>query len=286
MEEPDGGFTTELSPEVTTRAAVALVVPTITNATVGAIVRATHHDHHVILVTPAAPSLDRDLLDSLSVTCIEADVDAEPGAVVPEAVVRRARRAGFPGIAVQRSATATVDFAATADRLEGASDYVVEAVEQSSIGCRPAVLAAIPAYNEGAAIEAVVAEARAVADEVLVVDDGSTDETVARARAAGATVVQHDRNRGYGAALGTIFSEADRCGAETLVVLNGDGQHSPAEIPKLTAALADADADVAIGSRFVDGANGSVPRYRRFGLAVINTLTNFSLGENDGSGEI
>jgi len=93
------------------------------------------------------------------------------------------------------------------------------------------VLAAIPAYNEEAAIADVVTETKQYADLVLVIDDGSSDDTVLLAKEAGATVIEHEENGGYGAALRTAFREANRRRADHLVILDGDGQHDPSDIP-------------------------------------------------------
>ena len=98
-------------------------------------------------------------------------------------------------------------------------------------------LVAMPAYNEEAYIAKTVVGAARHADAVLVVDDGSEDETVAIAEALGAIVVRHKTNRGYGGALQTIFTTARDLGAEELVIIDSDGQHSPAEIPRLLAEL-------------------------------------------------
>jgi glycosyltransferase involved in cell wall biosynthesis len=115
---------------------------------------------------------------------------------------------------------------------------------------------------------------------VVVVDDGSGDETADRAQAAGATVVSHRHNSGYGAALKTIFREAAAREADRLVILDADGQHDPADVGQLAAAIDDADADIVVGSRFTAGGDTDAPVYRRVGLAVINWLTNVSLGRH------
>ena len=137
---------------------------------------------------------------------------------------------------------------------------------------------AIPAYNEAAAIEQVVSEASLYADTVLVVDDGSVDETADRARGAGAMVVEHERNKGYGAALKTVFAEAKRRNAAHLVVIDGDGQHDAADISRLIEQQETGGADITIGSRFLNGAAPAISPYRRLGLAAINSLTNLSMG--------
>lgn len=137
----------------------------------------------------------------------------------------------------------------------------------------PSVMVGIPAYNEAGSIADVVNAASTHA-AVVVVDDGSDDETGDRARAAGATVVTHDDNQGYGATLGTIFSHAYTAGVDHLVILDGDGQHDPGDIPKIVDAQRSSDVDIVVGSRFVDGSDTHLPPYRRVGLAVVNALTN------------
>ncbi|HZP40564.1 MAG TPA: glycosyltransferase family 2 protein [Candidatus Binatia bacterium] len=115
-------------------------------------------------------------------------------------------------------------------------------------------LAVVPAYNEAPTVARVVAGVRAAAPDldVLVVDDGSRDDTAAVARAAGARVVSHVVNLGYGAALQTGYKRAERDGYDFVVQLDADGQHDPADVPRLVRPLATAAADVVIGSRFVE----------------------------------
>ncbi|WP_292521955.1 glycosyltransferase family 2 protein [Methanoculleus sp.] len=115
---------------------------------------------------------------------------------------------------------------------------------------------AMPAYNEEAYIAKTVLGARRHADAVLVVDDGSTDETVAIAEALGAMVIRHATNKGYGGALQTIFATAREMGAEELVIIDADGQHDPGDIPRLLtelrkgndAVLPDADPESGFGA--------------------------------------
>lgn len=140
-----------------------------------------------------------------------------------------------------------------------------------------AVLAGIPAYNEAGAVGEVVRAVSDHVDAVIVVDDGSDDDTAGEARAAGAHVTAHDRNRGYGATLRSLFEAARERDAEQLVVLDADGQHDPSDLPRLVREQRQTEADIVIGSRFVDDAATEVPPYRRVGIGVINVLTNFGL---------
>lgn len=135
------------------------------------------------------------------------------------------------------------------------------------------ILAVIPALNEETAIGSVVLRAKQHVDTVLVIDDGSTDATSAIARLAGAEVIRHEKNQGKGIALRNAFLRARELHAGILVCLDGDGQHNPDEIPGLIAPIQSGDADMVIGSRFLD-IHSEIPRYRRAGQKVLTSLTN------------
>ena len=138
---------------------------------------------------------------------------------------------------------------------------------------KPLVL--IPAFNEAARIGRVLAGVRAVVPDatLLVVDDGSADDTAAVARAAGARVVRLPFNLGAGVAAQTGYKLAVREGYDCVVQLDADGQHEPADIPALLAVIARDEADVAIGSRFLDGASTYRPALlRRVGMAMFRWL--------------
>jgi glycosyltransferase involved in cell wall biosynthesis len=134
------------------------------------------------------------------------------------------------------------------------------------------IVAGIPAYNEERTIAEVVLKAGCHVGKVLVCDDGSKDMTQRIARKNGAHVVEHKRNMGYGATLQTIFRKAMDLGADVLVVFDGDGQHDPDEIPELVKPILKGKADVVIGSRFVNGAERSIPLYREIGILFITFL--------------
>jgi len=135
------------------------------------------------------------------------------------------------------------------------------------------ILAVIPAYNEEVAIGSVVLRAKNHVDQVLVIDDGSSDATTMIAELAGASVIRHEKNQGKGMALRHAFLHARETGAEILVCLDADGQHNPDEIPRLLAPIKNGEADMVIGSRFLE-IKSDIPRYRRAGQKVLTSLTN------------
>jgi glycosyltransferase involved in cell wall biosynthesis len=129
----------------------------------------------------------------------------------------------------------------------------------------------IPAFNEAEALPAVLADLAALdaPHDVVVVDDGSTDDTVAVARAGGAVVLELPFNLGIGGALRTGFLYAVRQGYDRAVQFDGDGQHDPGEIEALLAALDDG-ADMAVGSRFAGTASSyDVGRVRARAMGLL-----------------
>ena len=144
----------------------------------------------------------------------------------------------------------------------------------------PLVVVGIPAFNEEKTIARVVLEAEKHAHIVVVCDDGSTDLTGEIAERLGAVVVRHESNLGYGAALQSLFKRARELKADVLVTLDADGQHDPAEIPRLVKPIEDRVAEVVLGSRFMEK-NGAaeMPAYRQLGVKFITKLSNGS-GKN------
>jgi glycosyltransferase involved in cell wall biosynthesis len=136
-----------------------------------------------------------------------------------------------------------------------------------------------PAYNEALVIGSVVLLAKKHTDRVIVVDDGSTDRTAETARLAGADVIRMPQNGGKAKAMMAGFARARELGYEAVVMLDGDGQHDPEEIPAVAAPVLAGVADLVIGSRFLD-TKAEIPAYRRAGQMVLNGFTNLSVDGN------
>lgn len=133
--------------------------------------------------------------------------------------------------------------------------------------------ALIPAYNEESRIAPVILKAKRHVDLVIVCDDGSSDLTSEVAKSLGAHVVRHDRNLGYGSALLTLFNEALRMGVSVAVTLDADGQHDPDFIPDLIRPIEWGEADLVIGSRFIEGASTpGISLVRKLALKFLNAL--------------
>jgi hypothetical protein len=135
------------------------------------------------------------------------------------------------------------------------------------------VLVVIPTFNEAANIAGVVSGVRHVfPGDVVVVDDGSSDDTASIARRSGAIVLRHPCNLGIGAAVQTGFLYARQHAYDAVVRVDGDGQHDPAYIPGLLDALTNAAADIVIGSRFLAGAGYRSTVVRRVGILILGVL--------------
>ncbi|MFC7058803.1 glycosyltransferase family 2 protein [Halovenus salina] len=152
---------------------------------------------------------------------------------------------------------------------EATSESKMPLLQESS------VVVGIPAYNEEVGIGSVVLGSQSYADEVVVVDDGSDDNTAEIARQTGAHVIEHEENKGKGATVRTILSyirEADNdIGA--LVLLDGDGQHLPEDIPDVVNPVLKRECEIAVGSRYLDQQKTETPLYRRCGQKVLDIAT-------------
>jgi len=136
---------------------------------------------------------------------------------------------------------------------------------------RPLVV--IPAFNEAGSIVAVIGAIRGYfAGDIVVIDDGSRDDTGALARSVGSAVVRHPCNLGIGAAVQTGFLYALEHGYDTVVRLDGDGQHDPSYIPRFLAELNNG-ADVVVGSRFLAREGFQSTYVRRIGIFILSIVS-------------
>ena len=151
-----------------------------------------------------------------------------------------------------------------------------ERLLQNRINMKSIVI--IPALNEQAAIGSIVKRSLEYADDVLVIDDGSDDNTSRIASEAGARVIKHPNNWGKGVSLKDAFGEVS--GYDIVVTIDGDGQHNPDEIPLLMEPIREGSADLVNGSRYLNGFDEETPAYRRVGQRVLDIATNITSGTN------
>ena len=135
----------------------------------------------------------------------------------------------------------------------------------------------IPAFNEEKNIAAIITKLADITDTIIVCNDGSSDLTSDIAEKMGAFVINHEKNLGYGAAIRSIFLKAKELNGDILVTFDADGQHRIEDVEKVTKPIIDQEADLVIGSRFLDESEKEVPRYRKVGIKVITKITNASI---------
>ncbi|MBU1148464.1 glycosyltransferase family 2 protein [Patescibacteria group bacterium] len=134
----------------------------------------------------------------------------------------------------------------------------------------------IPAYNEESTIAKVLAEVKPLFPNIIVIDDGSTDNTYQIAKGLGVTVLRHMINRGLGGALGTGFQAALLNQADIVVTFDADGQHQVEDISRLIKLIIEGQADVVIGSRMKD--RKGMPLHRQLANVVGNLVTKLLFG--------
>jgi glycosyltransferase involved in cell wall biosynthesis len=135
----------------------------------------------------------------------------------------------------------------------------------------PNVTVILPAYNEEISIGSIVLLTKQYANRIIVVDDGSSDRTAEVATSAGAEVIVHSYNRGKGMAFKTGFDAA--IGADIIVTMDSDGQHNPADIPKLITPIINDEAEMVNGSRYLNNNNTNTPLYRRIGQIILDNVS-------------
>ena len=140
------------------------------------------------------------------------------------------------------------------------------------------VAALIPCYHEEKQIRDVAMRTKLQVDSVLVVDDGSADKTTEEARAAGVEVVKHEKNQGKGAAIKTGLRElTKRAAVEWVLILDGDGQHLPEEIPNFFEEANRTGAEMVVGSRMED--TSKMPFVRKLTNLTMSSLISSIVGQ-------
>ena len=134
------------------------------------------------------------------------------------------------------------------------------------------IVVIIPAYNEERFIGSVVLRVKKYVETVIVVDDGSTDQTAEVASEAGAFVIQHSVNQGKGTALNSGLQKALEMSPDVVVMLDADGQHVPSELLDVVIPITQEDADIVIGSRYLEN-RSEIPKHRIWGHRIFNFLT-------------
>jgi len=141
------------------------------------------------------------------------------------------------------------------------------------------VLVCIPAYNAQSTISEAVKRCQKFADLVLVINDGSSDNTEEVAGKAGADIITHRKNRGYGGAIKTALEEGLKRNARVTITFDADLQHNAKDIPKIIEPILSNESDIVIGSRFLEK-NTGVKTYRKFGIRFITSLVRLFSGNN------
>ena len=139
------------------------------------------------------------------------------------------------------------------------------------------IIIGIPAFNEEKNIAGIITKLADITDTIIVCNDGSSDLTSDIAEKMGASVINHEKNLGYGAAIRSIFLKAKELDGDILVTFDADGQHRIEDIEKVTKPIVDQEVDLVIGSRFLDESEKEVPQYRKVGIKVITKITNASI---------
>tara|TARA_X000001036_G_scaffold384650_1_gene378740 strand:+ start:104 stop:985 length:882 start_codon:yes stop_codon:yes gene_type:complete len=137
----------------------------------------------------------------------------------------------------------------------------------------------IPAYNEEGKIGSILEELKKITDSVIVCDDGSQDSTYDIAKNSGAMIIKHEKNLGYGAAINSIFKKCVEIDTDILITFDGDGQHRIEDINKIIKPIMENQADIVIGSRFLDDGEKEIPNYRKVGIKFLTQITNSTIKE-------
>ena len=141
------------------------------------------------------------------------------------------------------------------------------------------IVIGIPAYNEENKIAGIITKLKKITDTIIVCNDGSSDLTGEIAAELGAIVINHDKNKGYGSAIRSIFLKARELKFDNLLTFDADGQHRIEDVKSVLKPIENEQADIVIGSRFLSKKSDEMPNYRKMGIKLITKVTNMSITE-------
>lgn len=151
---------------------------------------------------------------------------------------------------------------------------------------KPRIVVVMPAYNAEATVERTVADIpKGSFNQIILVDDRSTDRTVAIARRIGLTVIEHEKNRGYGGNQKTCYDAALKAGADIVIMIHPDYQYDARLVPYLTGLLRDDICDVVLGNRIrtrQEALQGGMPAYKYISNRFLTMVENVCMGQNLG----
>ena len=142
------------------------------------------------------------------------------------------------------------------------------------------IVIGIPAFNEEKNIAAIICKLKKITNTIIVCDDGSSDLTGKISEEMNTILVSHLTNQGYGSAINSIFQKAKEIQSDVLITFDADGQHRIEDIETILSPIKNNQADIVIGSRFLESSDSEVPKYRKVGIKTITKITNSTLKED------
>lgn len=191
-----------------------------------------------------------------------------------ECLVETAKQWGFPGLLVVSQLPDRVDYDASREKLKSVDTFSVSATIYGQTNTGSRVLGIVPAYNEEDTIEDIVCQTKPFVDEIIVINDGSVDGTASVAEEVADGVISLPKNLGVGGAVHTGYLAAIRGDFDIVVQIDGDGQHNPEYIPKILETMEEEEADMVIGSRWLNGSYKEYSFVRRAGIKFFTLEAN------------
>lgn len=274
--------------------AVGIVAtPEHPEAVAAAVLRAHRHGLDALVYANGHPDCEAVELAGIAGARIVDGRETGDG-IDPRAHLRRAaRREGYAGLIYGGDPSDRPDVGRSLELLKESDEYLIEAEPTPEVGLVEkdspsetapgrledqhhashrspsqdhSVLAIVPAYNEENSIRDVLVETKPYVDRVIVIDDASTDRTASVAKQVADGVISLPRNMGVGAAVHTGYLAGIREGYDVIVQIDGDGQHDPSYIPQLIRTLEEEEADIVVGSRWLNASFREYSWLRRMGI--------------------